>query len=131
MYKVDILSNALEKGCIIFVIQLQYTHIFHFFFYLFVRSFTCTHTRGKSKKWGGCNHQIGLNYGIGPNFPLIYEFDVTFLEYLRSNKQSNHIGSLVGEQCCAFLSLRPRLNIQNHPNIYKTTAYHTKSTQTT
>ena len=50
--------------------------------------------------------RIGGNYGIGPNFPLIYEFYVTFLEYLRPNKQSNHIGSLVGDQSRAYLSLK-------------------------
>ena len=62
--------------------------------------------------WGGaCNHRIGPeriggNYRIGPNFPLIYEFYVTFLEYLRPNKQSNHIGSLVGDQWRTYLSLK-------------------------
>ena len=50
--------------------------------------------------------RIGGNYRIGPNFPLIYEFYVTFLEYLRPNKLSNHIGSLVGDQCRAYLSLK-------------------------
>ena len=55
---------------------------------------------------GACNHRIGCNYRIGPNFPLIYEYYVTFLEYLRPNKQSNHIGSLVGDQCRAYLSLK-------------------------
>ena len=49
--------------------------------------------------------RIGGNYRIGPNFPLIYEFYVTFLEYLRPNKQSNHISSLVGDQLRAYLSL--------------------------
>ena len=60
---------------------------------------------------GACNHRtgtdrIGGNYRIGPNFPLVYEFYVTFLEYLWPNRRSNHIGSLVGDQCRAYLSLK-------------------------
>ena len=46
------------------------------------------------------------SYRIGLKFPLVYEFYVTFLEYLRTNKQSKHVGSLVGVQYRAFFSLK-------------------------
>ena len=57
------------------------------------RPFFCKSLFLKYTFFGACNHRIGTdriggNYQIGPNFPLIYEFCVTFLEYLRPNKGS-------------------------------------------
>ena len=55
---------------------------------------------------------------------------MTFLVYLWPNTQSNHIGSLVGDQCRAYLSFKfidnTSLNIQNICFQYGTHKYITR-----